>query len=445
MSDFAIRALGLSKEYRLGARQQRYRTLRDTLTDVVAGPFRRGSQKSSKADTPNTLWALDDVCFDVRAGEVVGVIGRNGAGKSTLLKILCRITEPTRGLAEIRGRVGALLEVGTGFHPELTGRENLYLNGAILGMSKTEIERKFDEIVDFAEVAQFIDTPVKHYSSGMYLRLAFAVAAHLEPEVLIVDEVLAVGDTRFQEKCLGLMHKTAKTGRTILFVSHNMAAIQSLCSRVILFAKGRLIADGAPEATTRLYLSDAQKSSYFAVDAWPDRVTNGEGRVTELYLKDENGDATTGLPLGGTIRFELVVDFVTPVVDPTFAIVVHNSLGDPILEFRSTHSALRSGRVVGKVRVGVCVENLWLYPGEYTLSPWVADTALMSDIDWVKNCATLTVYPAPGPHGDLKLVPGWGKYWVPSSWDIEPSIPHVPALEVSRIGPGPRLAQARLP
>ena len=243
MSDVAIRVEGLSKLYRLGKRE-RYRTLRDTLVDAVAAPFRSLRSRRVSNGEPETIWALKDVSFEVKYGEVIGIIGRNGAGKSTLLKILSRITEPTEGEAEIRGRVGSLLEVGTGFHPELTGRENIYLNGAILGMKRAEIQRKFDEIVAFAEVEKFLDTPVKRYSSGMYVRLAFAVAAHLEPEILIVDEVLAVGDVAFQKKCLGKMSEVSEGGRTVLFVSHNMGAAESLCGTGLLLERGKLARAG---------------------------------------------------------------------------------------------------------------------------------------------------------------------------------------------------------
>src|SRR6266478_636505 len=235
MSDIAIKVEGLSKRYRIGANQQSYRTLKEKLTQTAATPFRalqslagrNGHSSSNGYESKAEIWALKDVSFEIKRGEVVGIIGRNGAGKSTLLKILSRITEPTEGRVVLGGRVASLLEVGTGFHPELTGRENIFLNGAILGMTRREIARKFDEIVAFAEVEKFLDTPVKRYSSGMYVRLAFAVAAHLEPEILIVDEVLAVGDVRFQKKCLGKMQDVSKNqGRTVLFVSHNMDAIQ---------------------------------------------------------------------------------------------------------------------------------------------------------------------------------------------------------------------------
>lgn len=251
MNDIALRVESLSKRYRIGQAQPRY----DTLRDVIGSVFKRSIiptfQHSNSSDI---IWALKDVSLEVKRGEVVGIVGRNGAGKSTLLKILSRITEPTEGYAEIYGRVGTLLEVGTGFHGELSGRENIYLSGAILGMKKTEIERRFDEIVAFAEIEKFIDTPVKYYSSGMYVRLAFAVAAHLEPEILLVDEVLAVGDEAFQKKCLGKMGDVAKEGRTVLFVSHNMQAIARLCSRSILLEKGQVRRTGDTSDVVAAYL-----------------------------------------------------------------------------------------------------------------------------------------------------------------------------------------------
>src|SRR6266480_6383227 len=262
MSDIAIRVENLGKMFRIGGKSERYKTFRDTL----AGFFRKTGARRQAKDEP--FWALKDVSFEIKRGEVVGVIGRNGAGKSTLLKVLSRITEPTKGSAEIHGRVGSLLEVGTGFHPELTGRENVYLNGAILGMHRSEIEKKFDEIVAFAEVEKFIDTPVKHYSSGMYLRLAFAVAAHLEPEILLVDEVLAVGDARFQRKCLDKMQDVGKQGHTVLFVSHNMPAITRLCPRTILLDQGRVLSDGPSHQVASEYLSGGMGTT--AVRQWPE-------------------------------------------------------------------------------------------------------------------------------------------------------------------------------
>jgi lipopolysaccharide transport system ATP-binding protein len=254
-----VRVDSVSKRYRIGANAAAYRTLRETLTSATAAlrnPFRYQLKNNYQ-----TIWALENVSFDISPGEVVGIIGRNGAGKSTLLKILSRITEPTRGRVELFGRVGSLLEVGTGFHPELTARENIYLNGAILGMHHVEIKKKFDEIVAFSEVEKFIDTPVKHFSSGMYVRLAFAVAAHLEPEILIVDEVLSVGDASFQKKCLGKMGDVAKAGRTILFVSHNLGAVTQLCSRGIVLKQGTKVFDGDTLAAVSTYIDDMRTSS----------------------------------------------------------------------------------------------------------------------------------------------------------------------------------------
>ncbi len=278
MSDIAIKVEGLSKRYRIGAQQQAYRTLREKLNDAALAPFRaaksiltRNGNGNSKFEIRNSksemFWALKDVSFEVKRGEVVGIIGRNGAGKSTLLKILSRITEPTEGYADMNGRIASLLEVGTGFHPELTGRENIFLNGSILGMKRVEIKKKFDEIVAFAEISKFIDTPVKHYSSGMYVRLAFAVAAHLDPEILLVDEVLAVGDFKFQEKCLGKMGEVASQGRTVLFVSHNLGSIQRLCPKALLLEQGSVISWGTTTDVVTDYLEGLQDSSSFNSDA----------------------------------------------------------------------------------------------------------------------------------------------------------------------------------
>ena len=259
MGDLVIRAEGLSKRYRIGAHPRAYRTLRESVVEAAGAPLRWAGAAMRRqlrgAAGENEIWALRDVWFEVHQGEVLGLIGRNGAGKSTLLKILSKITEPTAGRVRVAGRVGSLLEVGTGFHPELTGRENIYLNGAILGMKRVEIERKFDEIVAFSEVEQFIDTPVKRFSSGMYLRLAFAVAAHLEPEILVVDEVLAVGDAEFQRKCLGKMGDVAQQGRTVMFVSHNMSAILRLTQESIVMEKGRLVMRDVSSEAVDYYLS----------------------------------------------------------------------------------------------------------------------------------------------------------------------------------------------
>jgi lipopolysaccharide transport system ATP-binding protein len=318
MNDIAIRAESLSKQYYIGRKQEEYRTLRDTLADAFVSPFRRAGkllsgQAAGAAELDETIWALKDVSFEVRRGEVVGLIGRNGAGKSTLLKVLSRITEPTAGLADIRGRVGSLLEVGTGFHQELTGRENVYLNGAILGMKRVEIDGKFDEIVAFSEVERFIDTPVKHYSSGMYLRLAFAVAAHLEPEILLVDEVLAVGDARFQKRCLNKMQDVGQQGRTVLFVSHSMPAITRLCERAILLEEGRMIQDGPAHRVVSTYLNSDLGMT--AVREWPDAAKAPGSEVVRLRavrVRTEGGRVAEVADIRQPVGIEVEYEVLTP-------------------------------------------------------------------------------------------------------------------------------------
>src|SRR5687768_11413160 len=284
----------VSKKYKLGARRASYETLRERLTETLRSPF-NGRFRANGSSQAEWMWALREVSFEVMQGEVVGIIGRNGAGKSTLLKILSRITEPTRGRVELYGRVGSLLEVGTGFHPELSGRENIYLNGAILGMSRREIGRKFDEIVSFAEVEKFLDNPVKHYSTGMYMRLAFAVAAHLEPDILIVDEVLAVGDAAFQKKCLSKMGAAAMEGRTVLFVSHNLAAVRALCSRIILIEHGRIELDSTVEAGITRYLSEHNRSDAMVVWDSHSAPQTPEIRFTKGYVLNSKGELASQL------------------------------------------------------------------------------------------------------------------------------------------------------
>jgi len=304
MTSLAIDVVGLSKQYRIGQMHSAIDTLRDHLV--------HGLRTLRTGRTPRErIWALDDVSFQVREGEVLGIIGRNGAGKTTLLRILSRITEPTRGHADVTGRVGSLLEVGTGFHPELTGRENVFLNGAILGMRRTEITRKFDEIVDFAGIEQFLDTPVKRYSSGMFVRLAFSVAAHLEPEILIVDEVLAVGDVEFQKRCLGKMESYGQSGRTVLFVSHSMPTIARLCPRLLLLDRGRLIEDGPTDHVIGRYLHGDLGDS--ARRVWPD-PTDAPGddwaRLRSARVVDGGGTTSEVVDVSEQVGIEIAFDLL---------------------------------------------------------------------------------------------------------------------------------------
>ena len=314
MSEIAIRAVGLAKEFHIGRLQQPgSRSFREGLASVCAAPFRRARRALKRDPIPENedeiLWALRDASFEIRRGEVVGLIGRNGAGKSTLLKILSRITEPSRGYADIHGRIGSLLEVGTGFHGELSGRENIFLSGAILGMRRAEIQRKFDEIVDFAQIERFLDTPVKRYSSGMYVRLAFAVAAHLEPEILLIDEVLAVGDARFQKKCLNKMEDVAQGGRTIVFVSHNMTAVTRICRRAILLDEGRVVNEGPAHQVVSGYLMGSEGTT--ACREWltpEDAPGGGICRLRAARIRMENGEIGEAVDIRQRVGVEMEYD-----------------------------------------------------------------------------------------------------------------------------------------
>jgi len=309
MSLPVIRVENLSKQYIIGVSDQRQRTIREAIVDALSGPFRQLRQGRKDVSEEEILWALKDINFEIHAGDIVGLIGHNGAGKSTLLKLLARITEPTTGRIEIRGRVASLLEVGTGFHPELTGRENVLLNGVILGMSRREILRKFDEMVEFAEIERFIDTPVKRYSSGMYLRLAFAVAAHLEPEILIIDEVLAVGDASFQKKCLAKIQDVAQEGRTVLFVSHSMESVTRLCPRAILLSQGRILADGPALELVSAYLQ-ANVGITPEVE-WKDPRTapgNDVTRLRAVRIRDDRGATSDTLDIRRPVALEMEYD-----------------------------------------------------------------------------------------------------------------------------------------
>lgn len=361
MSDIAIEVSDLSKHYQIGARQERYSTLRDTLTKMAQSPlsrFRRHS-KSHNSEA-NTIWALKNIGFEVKYGEVTGIIGRNGAGKSTLLKILSRITEPSSGYARIRGRLGSMLEVGTGFHLELTGRENIYLNGAILGMRRTEIDRKFDEIVDFSGVEKFIDTAVKHYSSGMYLRLAFAVAAHLEPEILLVDEVLAVGDINFQKKCLGKMGDVAAEGRTVLFVSHNLGAVKELCTTCLVLNSGKTEFRGSVVQGIAIYsrqVMDAAEEATEHSSGWRSVQINGQPQGVPVEVR---GDEPMRVDARLDVREDCHSGFIY--------ILIEDSMGDTVVHRRiDIESACAGGMLSGSHLASVHLPALWMAPGVYTL------------------------------------------------------------------------------
>ncbi len=369
MSDTVIRVENLSKKYILGQQKEgssRYKSLRESMTDGAKSLGEKLLKPGKKKDlNPSTqeFWALKDVSFEIKQGDRVGIIGRNGAGKSTLLKVLSRITEPTSGSIRIKGRVASLLEVGTGFHPELTGRENIFLNGAILGMSKVEIQRKFDEIVDFAEVEKFLDTPVKRYSSGMYVRLAFAVAAHLEPEILIVDEVLAVGDAQFQNKCLGKMEEVGKDGRTVLFVSHNMATINSLCEKTIWLSNGQVKMEGITEEITNQFLiqgSDRTGEVVINHDS-----SNKDFWFKRLSLVDSKGNITSVFDVKKPIIIQLEY-YASQSIDLEIALDIRNSSG--VLIF----SILRSVSIGSKLTLGnhiaqIEIPSLFLVPKMYSI------------------------------------------------------------------------------
>jgi lipopolysaccharide transport system ATP-binding protein len=417
---------GVSKQYKLGAaRANKAENFRELLQRGASAPFRAltGSKDSTQRAELYAFWALRDISFDVNQGDVVGVIGRNGAGKSTLLKILSRITSPTEGSVTLRGRLASLLEVGTGFHPELTGRENIFLNGAILGMRKTEITRRFDEIVAFAEIEKFLDTPVKHYSSGMYVRLAFAVAAHLDPEILVVDEVLAVGDLTFQKKCLGKMSEVSRGGRTVLFVSHNMAAIENLCTRGVVLQQGKLTFDGKSKEAIQYYLNSLslQRGSGHIVDL--DGVGSRRSQVAPLlkrleFLTENEQALSEGLPVGS--RLKVKVGFEIPQATSNFnmGLGFNNIYGQRIF---TAHSVFEPNRWekerVGPQVLSCEIPSFTLTPGEYTVKVWLDLKG--SEADAIEDAAKITVLESDF-YGTGK-VPWNGAIVLKHNWHLEES------------------------
>jgi lipopolysaccharide transport system ATP-binding protein len=424
MSGLAVRVQGLSKRYRIGGAAPGPGHLRDALVDMLAAPFRRLGRP--RAAAPPDFWALRDVSFDVQGGEVLGIIGRNGAGKSTVLKIISRITPPTAGRVELYGRIGSLLEVGTGFHGDLTGRENIYLNGTILGMRKWEIDRKFDEIVAFAGVEAFIDTPVKRYSSGMYMRLAFAVAAHLDTEILLVDEVLAVGDLEFQRKCLGKMDEVARTGRTVLFVSHNMAVMRRLCNRGILLDRGQVVASGRMDTVADLYVRpDPDRERWARFDP-SDRHGVGWAHVTDARIVDERGCPAEGLPCDADLLIELSVEVTegmpagTTLRGLVIELVVCSADGQPQLSLMSvddTGVALPDAR---SCRVLVRLPGPTFVPGRYRINTFVG-IPFLQHVDEISGALTFDIEPPAAPWRPYELQPSRGLLCRKAEWScLEP-------------------------
>ncbi len=428
MSKSIIKINNLSKCYRIGKKEKRYLTFREAIIDGISAPFRNLKQLQRLTKFNNNgddersndiIWALKDISFNVDEGEVVGIIGKNGAGKSTLLKILSRITEPTGGIIEINGRVSSLLEVGTGFHPELTGRENIFLNGAILGMRKKEIEQKFDEIVNFSEIEKFLDTPVKRYSSGMYVRLAFAVAAHLEPEVLLVDEVLAVGDIAFQKKCLGKMEDVAKGGRTVLFVSHNMGAIRQLVSKCILLDQGKIIFNGEKNECISKYIHYTFPETT-AQGMFPDHIPGEESPVVikGIVLRDENGKYKSTFNLGESLTIEILLEAKAKGKRFQAMVQIQNEFGVFIYHCVSVDAGkpFFSSGLHSKLKV--TFPKLKLYPGKYSVNIGVYRPGLSTiRMDYIESAISFTVDQSAGldevrplGKGDAVVheVPKWG-------------------------------------
>ena len=420
MSSNAISVEGLGKRYFL-SHEKRKDTLRDAIAHRLKGFLKRFSHEDDVPFDGEEFWALRDVSFDVRQGEVVGIIGRNGAGKSTLLKILSQITEPTVGRATVRGRVASLLEVGTGFHPELSGRDNIFLNGAILGMSRNEIRRKFDEIVAFAEVERFLDTAVKHYSSGMYVRLAFAVAAHLEPEILVIDEVLAVGDAAFQQKCIGKMQGVAKTeGRTVLFVSHNMAAVKQLCQSGILMNGGRVQEIGPIEEVAKTYALGLQ--TQVRAGDFSSSAVKGDGSVELLSYKVTNAAGELSPPAATfeDVLIHVEVRVKQALSQPACGISIHNEFGVMMTSLNSAEQGVRLPPMpVGVTTVTVRIARVTFLPGNYTAGFWVMNQQghiyAMSE-----NSMSFEVAQAP-IYGTCRVDHRWGCVYTDVRFTVEPA------------------------
>lgn len=425
MNDIVIKAEHLGKKYVIGhqASDERYTALRDVVMNNARSLWHKtknlvqGNSVSGR-NTTEEIWALQDVSFEIQRGEVVGIIGRNGAGKSTLLKILSRITEPSAGRVTIKGRVASLLEVGTGFHPELSGRENIYLNGAILGMTRQEIRRKFDEIVDFAEVEKFLDTPVKRYSSGMYVRLAFAVAAHLEPEILLIDEVLAVGDAAFQSKSLGKMKDVATGGRTVFFVSHNMAAILGLCSRSILLTHGRVLYQGNTVNTVEQYLQTLSSSATITLGERLDRKGNQQLKFETFELRNSDNQPTASVHAGQDIllAFRYSAQQGARLRDVHLAIGVHGRFDENLFHLSTDTSNHNFREIPASGEILCQIPRLPIQPGSYSFNLFCTVGGEVAD--WIQNAGVIEVE-AGDFFGSGRLPPAdQGSFIVQHSWSL---------------------------
>jgi lipopolysaccharide transport system ATP-binding protein len=408
----------LSKRYRVG-QGSRFGSLRESLATKFRVSLRslnlRNRRNGSAGESH--FWALRDVDFDVQPGEILGLIGSNGAGKSTLLKILSRITRPTSGQVKLYGRVGSLLEVGTGFHPELTGRDNIFLNGAILGMKRAEIASKFDEIVDFSGIEKFIDTPVKRYSSGMYVRLAFAVAAHLQPEIMLIDEVLAVGDAEFQKKCLGKMGDVARAGRTVVFISHNMAAIESLCDRCLLLKGGGITASGSPGDVIGGYLASMmkQKSGTVSLAEHPGRTNGSDHSMTSVTLASDGAEPVSGVRMGATLSVKVTFKSARP-ISPVLGVGIKNSHGVRLFGVNNKLiDGYRFEKHFGLGLITCTVSDLPLLPGMYYLDLYFGDGP--QDVDVVEDATSVEVLPA-DVFGTGLLPSGYGSIYWPASFAL---------------------------
>lgn len=426
MSDTVITVENLGKKYVIDhAQVGGYDTLRDLVINAARRTGRRllhpfnGLTGAANGHTEE-FWALKDVSFELKQGEVVGIIGRNGAGKSTMLKILSRITEPTTGRVRIRGRVASLLEVGTGFHPELTGRENVFLNGAILGMSREEIKRKFDEMVAFAEVEKFLDTPVKRYSSGMYVRLAFAVAAHLEPEILIIDEVLAVGDYEFQRRCLGKMNEVARSGRTVLFVSHNMTAIEELCPQSIILKNGQIDRSGPTHQVVAHYLTSTAAHSVWQIDGQTEREGTGNARITRLELLAADTDMPiANLTFRQSFRLRIHYQAIKRLADPRFGFALLSDKAERVFQSDTTEVNFRIPAIEeGEAWFDCLVSTPNLLPGLYYLEAWIVEKVNIAFADHLYRVGRIEISVDPTQQEQMASLtyPGRGRVFMDCRW-----------------------------